>query len=176
MEDARGNKVCKEAQPLSRFGVAAVDFTLADEVNMGVYTLRALLPEGQSEKKVRVERYVLPKFKSALTTDKPFYLPGETVNGSVQADYFFGKPVAGGNVTVEVETVDIGVNKLAELAAKRMPTATTNSSIRCRMPSSASPLRKGRQRWIFMASSSIPPTTARRRMRRCRWCKIRYRW
>ena len=77
------------------FGIAAVDFTLADEVNMGTYTLRAILPQGQAEKKVRVERYVLPKFKTTLTTEKPYYLPGDTVKGSVQADYFFGKPVAG---------------------------------------------------------------------------------
>jgi len=115
VEDARANKVFKQAMPLSTFGIAAVDFTLADEVNMGTYTLRALLPEGQTEKKVRVERYVLPKFKTTLTTDKPYYMPGDIVKGSVQADYFFGKPVAGGAVSVEVVTVDVGMTKLAEL-------------------------------------------------------------
>lgn len=118
VEDARGNKVFKQRLPLSQFGVASVDFTLADEVNMGTYTLRAVLPVGQSEKKVRVERYVLPKFKVALTTEKPYYLPGDTVKGTVQADYFFGKPVADGDVAVEVVTVDIGANKLAELTGK----------------------------------------------------------
>ncbi len=122
VEDARANKVFKQAISLSSFGLAAVDFTLADEVNMGTYTLRAVLPEGQTEKKVRVERYVLPKFKTALTTDKPYYLPGDTVKGSVQADYFFGKPVSGGEVTVEVVTADVGVTKLAEL------TGTTDAS------------------------------------------------
>src|SRR5437660_1623859 len=56
VEDARGNKVFKKRQTLSPFGVASTDFTLADEVNMGTYTLRASLPSGQTEKKVRVER------------------------------------------------------------------------------------------------------------------------
>ncbi|MHB0939278.1 MAG: MG2 domain-containing protein [Armatimonadota bacterium] len=118
VEDARGNKVFKKTQPLSKFGIAAADFTLASEVNMGLYTVRALLPHGQAEKKVRVERYVLPKFKVALTTEKAYYLPGETARGSVQADYFFGKPVAGSEVTIDVSTIDIGVNKLAELRGK----------------------------------------------------------
>jgi len=118
VEDARGNKVFKQRVPLSQFGIAAVDFTLADEVNMGTYTLRAILPVGQTEKKVRVERYVLPKYKVALITEKPYYLPGQTVKGTVQADYFFGKPVANGDVSVEVMTMDIGVTKLAELTGK----------------------------------------------------------
>lgn len=118
IEDARGNKVFKKKETLSRFGVAAADFTLADEVNMGVFTVRALLDSGQAEKKVRVERYVLPKFKVAVSTDRPYYLPGETVRGSVQTDYFFGKPVAGAAVTISINTIDIGVTKLAELQGK----------------------------------------------------------
>lgn len=115
VEDARGNKVFKQKAALSRFGVASADFTLADEVNMGVYTLRAILGDTQAEKKVRVERYVLPKFKVAISTDRPYYQPGDTVKGTVQADYFFGKPVAHAKVTIAVNTVDIGVTKLAEL-------------------------------------------------------------
>ena len=43
VEDARGNKVFKEKKTLSKFGVGSVDFVLADEVNMGTFTLRAIL-------------------------------------------------------------------------------------------------------------------------------------
>ncbi len=115
IEDARGNKVFKKKETLSRFGVAGADFDLADEVNMGTYTLRASLLSGQTEKKVRVERYVLPKFKVAVTTEKPYYMPGELIKGTVQADYFFGKPVSSSKVAITVNTIDIGVSKLAEL-------------------------------------------------------------
>lgn len=118
VEDARGNKVFKARQKLSRFGVGSADFELADEVNMGAFTVRAVLPGGQAEKKVRVERYVLPKFKVLVSTDRTYYLPGETVKGTVQADYFFGKPVAGGRVAITINTLDIGVTKLAELEGK----------------------------------------------------------
>jgi hypothetical protein len=115
VEDGRGNKVFKEAVALSAFGVAAAAFTLAEEVNQGTYHLRARLAQGEVEKTVRVERYVLPKFKVACTTDRPYYLPGDTVKGTVHAEYFFGKPVAGGTVAVQVVTVDVGVTTLGEL-------------------------------------------------------------
>jgi len=115
VEDARGNKVFKKRDKLTSFGLASADFVLADEVNMGTFTLRAILPQGQTEKKITVQRYVLPKFKIAVTTDKPYYLPGEEVRGTVKANYFFGKPVADGKITVTVNTMDIGVTKLTEL-------------------------------------------------------------
>ncbi len=118
IEDARANKVYKQKETLNEFGVAGVDFELASEVNMGTFTLRAIVPAGQAEKKVRVERYVLPKYRVGLTTDKTYYLPGETVKGTLQADYFFGKPVAGGSVTIQAQTVNIGVDTFAELTGK----------------------------------------------------------
>ena len=126
VEDARGNKVFKEKQTLSRYGVASADFVLADEVNMGLYTLRAVLPTGETEKKVRVERYVLPKYKIAITTDKPYYLPGEQVKGTVKATYFFGKPVSDAQVSVEINTFDVGVTKLTEMKDKTDPIGVYN--------------------------------------------------
>ena len=48
----------------------------------------------------RCKKYVLPKFKVTVTPDKPFYKPGDTIKLAVQADYFFGKPVADAEVDV----------------------------------------------------------------------------
>ncbi len=118
IEDGRGNKVFKHRDKLSRFGVASADFQLADEVNLGLYTLRAILPDGQSEKKVRVERYTLPRYKVNLTTEKSYYLPGETLRGTVQADYFFGKPVVASEVVVSINGEDVQSHQLSELRGK----------------------------------------------------------
>ncbi|MGO8671280.1 MAG: alpha-2-macroglobulin family protein [Capsulimonadaceae bacterium] len=115
VEDARANKVFKQQEPLSVFGIAGTDFQLADEVNMGTFTLRALLSNGTAEKKVTVEQYVLPKFKIDLTTDKPYYLPGATTHGSVKCAYFFGKPVAHARVHIAVDTIDIGTNEIGAI-------------------------------------------------------------
>jgi 5-hydroxyisourate hydrolase-like protein (transthyretin family) len=107
VEDGRGNKVFKRPLRTSEHGIAHADFELADEVNEGDYRLRAVLGEYQAEKSVTVRRYVLPKFRATLKADKTFYLPRETVRGELQADYFFGKPVAGAKVKVVASTFDV---------------------------------------------------------------------
>lgn len=118
VEDARGNKVFKQKARLSEFGIASADFQLADEVNMGTFTLRTVLPTGETEKKVRVDRYVLPRFKISMTPERTFYLPGETVKGTLQANYFFGKPVADGRASIDINTIDIGVTRLGHVEGR----------------------------------------------------------
>jgi hypothetical protein len=107
VEDAKGNKVFKRTQRTSDYGIAAIDFQLADEVNMGDYRVRATVADQQAEKTVGVKRYVLPKFKVNLTADKAYYLPKETIKAELQTDYFFGKPVAKGNLEVTASTFDV---------------------------------------------------------------------
>ncbi len=107
VEDPKGNKVFKRPARTSAHGIAAVDFQLADEVNQGDYHVRAVLGDVRAEKTVAVKPYVLPRFKVRVGADRNFYLPQETVKGTVQADYFFGKPVAGGTVKVTASTFDV---------------------------------------------------------------------
>ena len=75
-------------------------------MNLGRYEVRAITGPTTAERTVEIKRYVLPKFKIQITTDKPYYLPGQTVSGSVQAVYFFGKPVGDGNVKMTVATFE----------------------------------------------------------------------
>src|SRR5262249_58591526 len=58
VEDSKGNKVFKREQTTSAYGVAAVDFQLASEVNNGDYRVRALLGQAQADKTVTVKPYV----------------------------------------------------------------------------------------------------------------------
>jgi hypothetical protein len=106
VEDAKGNKVFKRTHKTSDYGIAAVDFQLADEVNNGDYHVRAILGDHTVDKTVTVKPYVLPKFKSELKADKRYYLPKETIHADLQVDYFFGKPVSGGKVKVTASTFD----------------------------------------------------------------------
>jgi uncharacterized protein YfaS (alpha-2-macroglobulin family) len=105
--DGKGNKVFRKELLTSAYGIAAVDFQLASEVNTGPYKIQAVMENTTSETTVQVERYVLPKFSIDLETERSFYLPGETVNGTLQASYFFGKPVSQGQVTLEGYTFDV---------------------------------------------------------------------
>jgi hypothetical protein len=111
VEDPKGNKVFKRTLKTSSFGVASVDFQLADEVNIGNYHLRAMLGDTRAEKTVEIKRYVLPKFKVAVTANKSFYLPKETIKVELQSDYFFGKPVGNAKVEVTASTFDVAFNK-----------------------------------------------------------------
>jgi uncharacterized protein YfaS (alpha-2-macroglobulin family) len=140
--DPKGNRVFKQKGSTNPFGIAAADFSLANEVNMGEYAIRATVMAGSgfsvlgsgdknpeprtqtpepietAERKVTVKRYVLPKFKIALTTDKAYYMAGETLKGKAQVDYFFGKPVAGGEVELKLSTYVDRFVPVAEIKGK----------------------------------------------------------
>jgi hypothetical protein len=112
VEDPKGNKVFRQSVEASDFGIAAADFTLADMVNQGNYKLSVAIGDTaesatRSEKTVEVRPYVLPKFGVSVSTDRSFYLPGQRVEGVVQADYFFGKPVADSEVRIVGSVWDV---------------------------------------------------------------------
>jgi hypothetical protein len=144
IEDAKGNKVFKHTIATSRFGLAAADFQLATELNLGRWTARAILPEGTAEKKISVERYVLPKFKVVVTPDKSFYLPGQTATGKIQSDYIFGKPVAGGEVLITASTFDTGWTEIGEVHGRTDANGTYKYSIDLPQRFVGQPLEQGK--------------------------------
>ena len=129
VEDSRGNKVFKNATETDKFGVASAEFSLADEVNLGTYHLRALMgdansPSNTAEIALNVERYVLPKFKVAVDftekdgKQKRDFRPGDHVTGTVRANYFFGKPVDHAEITVKASAMDVAVFEAASTTGK----------------------------------------------------------
>ena len=118
VEDSKGNKVFKRRLGLEAHGVASADFQLADEVLLGEYRITATIGKSKSERTVGVKKYVLPKFKVAIEAEKSWYLPKETVKGTVRSDYFFGKPVAGAVVTIKASTFDVQFREFAKAETK----------------------------------------------------------
>ena len=100
--DPKGNVIFKLLDKTSRYGITAADCPLDSEIAEGAYTVLCKVGDVDSKSTVDVKKYVLPKFKVAVTPDKPFYKPGDTIKLTVQADYFFGKPVADAGVDVNV--------------------------------------------------------------------------
>ncbi len=109
--------------------MASAEFSLADEVNLGTYHLRALMgdssaPVNSAEVALNVERYVLPKFKVAVEfaekDNKPRrdYRPGDHVTGTVRANYFFGKPVDHAETAIKVSSMDVDVFEAASIKGK----------------------------------------------------------
>lgn len=100
VQDGKGNKVFKQKVATSQYGIAATDFVLADQVNMGDYGLSVSFGGASARRQVTVKTYVLPKYRVDVTTDRPSYQPGDTLHGEVRATYTFGQPVNGARVRV----------------------------------------------------------------------------
>ncbi len=100
--DPKGNVIFRHRDVTSDYGIASIDCPLAVEIIEGTYELQCQVGETTSSVSVDVEKYVLPKFKIGVELDEPYYQPGQRVQGTVRADYFFGKPVAGAEVQIDV--------------------------------------------------------------------------
>jgi len=116
VEDAKGNKIYKTMdKKTSDYGIVSADFVLAREAEPGDYRIKAIAGGNETEITVQVKKYVLPEFKVTFNSDKRFYRPKETVKGEVKADYFFGKPVSGGKVKIELASYDVQFNTFSEV-------------------------------------------------------------
>jgi anti-sigma factor RsiW len=107
VEDPKENTLLRQQVVASVYGLAALDFALSSEASHGPYRLSATLGDTTSERVVTVGDYVLPKFGLQIETDRSYYLPGDRVEGHVQAGYFFGKPVSGGQVELRGVVYDV---------------------------------------------------------------------
>lgn len=111
--DGKNNKVFRKVEVTSEFGIVSADFQLADEVNQGEYRIQAILDDDRTVKTAQVYEYVLPKFRIDVKTEETFYAPGQTIEGSVNARYFFGQPVSGAKVSVVANAFDVGFHEFA---------------------------------------------------------------
>ncbi len=116
IKDGKGNMVFRKYEKTNAFGIAATRFQIASQVNMGSYEITAIMGATSTSKTVPVTYYALPKFGVTTTLDKTFYLAGDTLSGVVNARYFFGKAVEGGQVTVKASAFDIGFTDFQTLS------------------------------------------------------------
>ncbi|MBZ5522723.1 MAG: carboxypeptidase regulatory-like domain-containing protein [Acidobacteriia bacterium] len=164
LEDSRGNKVFKKITGTSKFGIASAEFELADEVNLGTYHLRALMgeadagPTNTAEIALNVEKYVLPKFKVAIdlggkdSKAKRGYRPGDHVTGTVRANYFFGKPVEGGEIAVKASGMDVAVFEVAAAQGKTDHDGSYHFDLRLPSYFAGRPLEHGLARVLIEAT------------------------
>jgi A-macroglobulin TED domain/Alpha-2-macroglobulin family/Carboxypeptidase regulatory-like domain/MG2 domain/A-macroglobulin receptor binding domain/Alpha-2-macroglobulin bait region domain len=164
VEDSRGNKVFKKKTQTDEFGVASADFDLASEVNLGTYHLRAWLGgaengEGQSaEIALNVEKYVLPKFKVDLSFQgqdakkKRGYRPGDHVTGTVQANYFFGKPLDSAEVSIKAMGMDVTQFEAASVEGKTDREGQYCFDLKIPAYLAGTPLSQGAARLLIEAS------------------------
>jgi hypothetical protein len=112
VQDARGNRVFRNVATTDAYGVASLEIPLASELNEGTWQVNAIVDGVTTTRSVRVEPYSLPKFGVSVQPDRSWYRPGDTALVDIDAQYFFGQPVAGATVRVEPYTFDVGFNPL----------------------------------------------------------------
>ncbi len=145
--DAKGNKVFKKVLRTGDYGVAATTFRLAHEIGLGSYQIEAAPLNkdlaAPAQKTVVVKKYVLPKFKVSVDTDRSFYLPRQVLKGTVRSDYFFGKPVSGGKVVVKASTFDVAFKTFATLKGRTGKDGSFKFSLKLPAHFVGQPLHKG---------------------------------
>ncbi len=118
IKDPKGNVIFKQRDVTSKFGITSSDCPLATELLHGKYQVFCQVGDVSSERTVTVEKYVLPKFKVTVKIDKPFYGPSDQVSGTVESQYFFGQPVAGADVTIDVRAAGFSQQEVAFIEGK----------------------------------------------------------
>ena len=112
--DPRGAKVKSDKIKLNEFGSAWGSLDLTEKMPLGEYRVTFWdQVDGKRHHEIgnatlfRLEEYKLPEFKVSVATpeengQKKTFRLGETVEATIQADYYFGGPVANADVAVLV--------------------------------------------------------------------------
>jgi hypothetical protein len=111
--DSTGRQLLSQQQQSSEFGIAAISLPLAFDTPLGPYQIRATLGDTVSELSVTLGQAPLPTFLVDVRADAPYYLPGDLVSGQVSAAYFFGKPVADGEILLRLVGLRLGQDPAA---------------------------------------------------------------
>lgn len=107
ISDPEGSNVFRTSIKSTRFGVAAADWPIPENIKLGDYRITVAfdgLDQDQAMSNVRISRYDLPNFSVKVEPDRKYYLRGQNAVVRVRADYLFGQPVARGHVRVVRES------------------------------------------------------------------------
>ncbi|MBI2840278.1 MAG: carboxypeptidase regulatory-like domain-containing protein [Acidobacteria bacterium] len=93
----------------SRYGVASTDWRIPSNPVLGTYSVEFGMDtarfghDAYRGTSVRVSRYDLPHFAITAAPDRTYYLPGQSADVTIEADYLFGQPVTTGQVRLTAE-------------------------------------------------------------------------
>ncbi len=102
IRNSKYEEVSKKTLQLNEYGTFTTDFTLDANAPLGTYSITA--PGGTSY--FDVEEYVPAAFKVEAKGDREEYIAGDTMKLDVDANYYFGVPVEGGEVEYSLASQD----------------------------------------------------------------------
>lgn len=101
--DGNDNKVYNENIKTSDFGIISGKFSLANEVNSGLYKLIVKTKSSETTKQFKVNPYVTPKYEIKMNYDKDNYLVGDKAKININTKYFFGEAVKNAELKVYID-------------------------------------------------------------------------
>ncbi len=96
--DEQGNVVYQGEATTNRFGSVNGQFDLSESALPGSYLLTVFCGGAPYESRFEVAEYRKPEFEVKVATPRDRYVAGETIEASVEAEYYYGAPVAGAKV------------------------------------------------------------------------------
>ena len=97
--DPRDTLVYRGKLATDEFGSYHGNFLLNDEAATGYYRVVSEVKGRPQEAGLRVAEYRKPEYRVEVATSKKRYTQGERIRVSASAEYYFGAPVAGAQVT-----------------------------------------------------------------------------
>jgi len=82
------------------YGVVQLDIPLDIDTETGSYYLELSAGNCTTNYEIEVKKYEKPAFRVTITPDKEYVPPREYLSCDIIAEYYFGKPVTNGQVTV----------------------------------------------------------------------------
>jgi uncharacterized protein YfaS (alpha-2-macroglobulin family) len=103
IKDAKNAEVYKEVLRTNAEGSYNGNFKIEDEGALGTYNIQTRIDEKHVyTASFEVEQYKKPEYKVSVNLDKSQYFGRDEMKGSIQADYYFGSPVADAEVEYNV--------------------------------------------------------------------------
>jgi uncharacterized protein YfaS (alpha-2-macroglobulin family) len=103
-----GEKVFEQVLSVSEYGTVNGTFKLADAASVGYYQI--LLGDSEKGPNVglgfQVAEYVKPEFVVSVQSDKSEYVQGDTINATIDAQFYFGGALTNANVEWNLLSAD----------------------------------------------------------------------
>ncbi len=99
IRDSRYATLRSQEVGMSKYGTFEMSFILDSKAPLGYYQIGTKAGGSGS---FQVEEYVAPQFKVAIAADKEEYISGDTAKFTLDANYYFGVPVAGADVEYKI--------------------------------------------------------------------------
>ena len=104
---SQGSPVYQENIILNDFGSFAVDFHLSSAAPTGEYRILVNRGKHSYSGMFLIEQYTLEKVKLSIETERDVYFRGETVQGTIKAEYYYGEPVKEKAVSYSLANVEV---------------------------------------------------------------------